>query len=81
MVSCEYIIVSVCCPSHTGGAGGGRKLAQHNHTLYQILALLVTTTLLTVSIVMNINDIIFCMLSAVAMLPRGEDQLSYREVV
>ena len=21
MVSCEYIIVSVCCPSHTGGAG------------------------------------------------------------
>ena len=30
---------------------------------------------------MNINDIIFCMLSAVAMLPRGEDQLSYREVV
>ena len=35
MVSCEYIIVSVCCPSHTGGAGGRN---QHNTTtLYQIL--------------------------------------------
>ena len=21
----QYIIVSVCCPSHTGGAGGGRN--------------------------------------------------------
>ena len=83
MVSYEYIIVSVCCPSHTGARSRRRKeLAQHNHTLYQIL----TSHYYTVIIdCVNNYDIISApihyMLSAVAMLPRGVDQLSFREVV